>query len=470
MFRPYTLLLLLAFASSCMKSNSTGTSGLPGNSDSTAAVTDIGTPTGTPVTKTIGAGGGTIISSDGKMELDIPAGALPGDVAVTIQPITNDCPNGVGLAYDFLPNGTKFSTPATLIFHYTDDDINGTIPDFINLATQDSLNQWEVNIEKDVDTVAKTISYDVTHFSRKSNQSMINLKPDIKISAVGSTDLQESQQLPLVVSQGSTPGQLAGYDDGVAVYYLPKPKPVSDAMVSSWSVSSGSQNGTVSPTTGAHVTYTAPNTISSNKTVYVTAMVVVNANSVSRRHQKSRVGSGLVPLSIKINLHPTDINFSIKVVFDVPNTSGYYNDKYHDEVTFEVDVKNYIVTVPQGKIQNQAPTVTPPSGTSGTILAEWIPDAYGEINVTGGTGYVFLDSLNFNNRDISVILTSSNTMGPTWKTTDQSDGNVHTEPGLATPGWPSSVSFIYKDSVQVVDPLKGTVLQGAVAATITPIH
>src|SRR5450755_5139363 len=120
MLRTYFILLIIACALSCKKTSTTGNNS-SGN-DTSVAITAIGTPIGIPVTKTIGAAGGTIISADGRAELDIPAGALSSDLAISIQPITNECPNGAGVAYDFLPNGTKFLIPATLTIHYTDDD------------------------------------------------------------------------------------------------------------------------------------------------------------------------------------------------------------------------------------------------------------------------------------------------------------------------------------------------------------
>src|SRR5882724_2188023 len=124
MQRLYTFILIAAFACSCVKTsltgnNSTGNNTIGNDGDTSAAITAVGTPIGSPVTKTIGTAGGTIISADGRAELNIPAGALSSDLAISIQPITNECPNGIGIAYDFLPNGTKFLIPATFTFHYT---------------------------------------------------------------------------------------------------------------------------------------------------------------------------------------------------------------------------------------------------------------------------------------------------------------------------------------------------------------
>ena len=60
-----------------------------------AATSDIGTPTGTAVSKSIGPSGGSLLSADGRIELIIPSGALSANTNIVIQPVTNNCP-GVG--------------------------------------------------------------------------------------------------------------------------------------------------------------------------------------------------------------------------------------------------------------------------------------------------------------------------------------------------------------------------------------
>jgi hypothetical protein len=476
MQRLYTTMLIAALACSCVKTSLTGNNltgnNSTGNSDTSAAITAIGTPIGSPVTKTIGAAGGTIISADGRAELNIPAGALSSDLAISIQPITNECPNGVGVAYDFLPNSTRFLIPATFTLHYTDDDINGTDPYLLNLAFQDSLNEWEVDIFKDVDTVGKTIIFDISHFSSRAVQADAKIGPAVKISSISGTDFTESQQGVLVVSQGARPSQIAGSVDGDPdqLLTLPTPIAISDDKVSNWTLSAGSQNGILSPTSGSVDTYTAPNTILQEKTVTVFATVSINAVSVDRLRHKSRVGSGPEVLRLKLHLHPTNMSFSIKVIFNTSDASGYKQDKYHDEATFEVDVKNYLVSMPKDKIQNSAPSVTPASFVSGTTQVDWQSDQYGVINVTGGSGYTTLDSLNFNQRDVALLITHSNTVTPTFKTTDLPTGNVSYVQGSSVPGYPQAIDFIYKDSVQVIDPEKGNILEGLMTVTITPIH
>jgi hypothetical protein len=77
-----------------------------------------GGKTGAPVTKTVGASGGVVTTPDG-VTVDIPAGALPNDVQITVTPAPADAPaptagTVVGPAYVFGPPGTVFKVPVTV--------------------------------------------------------------------------------------------------------------------------------------------------------------------------------------------------------------------------------------------------------------------------------------------------------------------------------------------------------------------
>jgi hypothetical protein len=50
----------------------------------------VGTPNGAAVTKTIGAAGGELASSDGRLTVQVPAGALSAETSLSIQPVTSE--------------------------------------------------------------------------------------------------------------------------------------------------------------------------------------------------------------------------------------------------------------------------------------------------------------------------------------------------------------------------------------------
>src|SRR5262245_62015585 len=77
--------------------------GLPDSSD-------IGVPNGKQVRQEISVSGGTIISDDGRVQLNFPPGALTETTTISIQPVNNKIPNG-NKAYRFEPSGLQFQKP-----------------------------------------------------------------------------------------------------------------------------------------------------------------------------------------------------------------------------------------------------------------------------------------------------------------------------------------------------------------------
>jgi hypothetical protein len=456
----YSLLLALALFSGCKKTSSTGTT-TGGSGDGPPDVTAVGTPAGNPVSKTIGAAGGTITSTDGRVDLIIPAGALSGDVAISIQPITNECPGGIGLAYDLLPNGTKFLTPATLTLHYTDDDVNGTDPLLVNLAFQDSLDQWEVNVAKDVDTVAKTISFDLNHFTPHAFTGAIKIE-----SVDNKYDFKDMESTQLHVVQYATNRQLGGDDE---LPPLPVPKTLSDNQVSNWRLSGGSSNGNIVGK-GHLVTYTAPSNITYNRTIIVTATIGA-ANTLS----KTRIG-GYIDVgkdkSVRLRLHPSKVSFMVTLGVNFFNTSKVYFDHYQDGASFEVDIDgDGLASIPTSSIVNQAPTVYPTKGwNSAGDTATWTPDGTGVTDIV--SGYVAAADTTEGRKFVGLFLINSPlTIMPSWLLTDIY-GHSTPQKGL-TAAFPDAFFFFYDAATatmtQFIDPYIGSDQQGLETGTITKL-
>jgi len=162
----YCIVMLCLFAA-CNKNKDVipGTP-TPNPPASNAAITAEGAPTGPMVLKTIGTAGGTITSADGKITFTIPAGALDANKNITIQAIENKMPLGMkGRAYRFLPNGLQFKKPATLTLKYDDNDIAGSIPEQVSLASQTSKGSWKKNANIQLNTINKTINSEIHHFT-----------------------------------------------------------------------------------------------------------------------------------------------------------------------------------------------------------------------------------------------------------------------------------------------------------------
>ena len=220
------------------------------------AITPVGTPEGDPITKTIGISGGSIVSPDSVMERELRA--LPANTDITIQPVTNGAPGGIGLAYDLLPDGTTFSKPATLTFHYTDEDINGSSPLDIYMAYQDKAGAWISDLQNQaLDTLAKTTSLDINHFT------IMSMGADYPRIVGGPLTLKAGQASNMFVIESFV-------IEGPNGERRTQAEPVPANLVSDWKVNSvpggNSSNGTIVGT-GTSAVYQAPAYIERRRTV-----------------------------------------------------------------------------------------------------------------------------------------------------------------------------------------------------------
>jgi hypothetical protein len=158
-------------------------------------ITDSGTPIGTASSSSIGAAGGTVQSSDGMLTVVIPPGALPGNTTISVQPITNEGPLGVGLGYRLQPEGVTFNEPVTLKFSYDEQLLNGLPADFLWIVTQAGNGSWNALLKSKLDTGAKTVSIETTHFSDWALGKFIDLSLSPK-----SATLLKDQSVELRVS------------------------------------------------------------------------------------------------------------------------------------------------------------------------------------------------------------------------------------------------------------------------------
>ena len=135
--------------------------------DTTAksAITAIGKPDGEKTEMKIGKEGGSFVSSDGKVRLIIPEGAVSKKTTFSIQPTTNLMPNGNGKAYQMEPSGINFQKSLQIIFYYTDAETKDNSSELLAIAMQDEKGQWSAPNKITTDTVAKIITAEILHFS-----------------------------------------------------------------------------------------------------------------------------------------------------------------------------------------------------------------------------------------------------------------------------------------------------------------
>jgi hypothetical protein len=140
--------------------------------------TAIGEPNGEKNIAAIDKEGGRVISADKKIELVFPEGALAAKTTISIQPITNTSIDGVGKGYQLEPSGTQFQKPVQLIFHYTDKDMEDGSPQLMSIAMQNEKGVWYGLGMVKLDTVSKTITGNIKHFSSWALSWGISLRPE----------------------------------------------------------------------------------------------------------------------------------------------------------------------------------------------------------------------------------------------------------------------------------------------------
>jgi hypothetical protein len=243
------------------------------------AVTSVGTAEGTPFTASIGPAGGTLQSADHRLKITIPAGALTETTTISVQPITNHCPSGTGPAYRLTPHGLTFAKPAVITFQYNEQDVNGSAPELLRVAYQNAKNMWQSPPLKSIDTTARTVAVQTTHFSDWSLFQNVILDPHNAIIDPGG-------QINILVRKHvePTPEQL----DELLV---PLATVLDEKYITSWQVGG---EGTLKYTkSGSRITYQAPNHIPAKNPVAVSVLLNKTVTIEGRVYRDLRLVSNV---------------------------------------------------------------------------------------------------------------------------------------------------------------------------------
>jgi len=149
----------------------------------------------TGVSQMVGPGGGQVVSADGDLTLDIPAGALPADTEITVR---NLDPAAVGAgfpglevagAYEFGPDGLVFQQPVTVTLRLDQVPVGpgGVLQAEVVSLFSDSGTGPELadaqEIRADAETGATTLTAQIAHFS-----NLVKVKAGIKVEVSGVPD------------------------------------------------------------------------------------------------------------------------------------------------------------------------------------------------------------------------------------------------------------------------------------------
>lgn len=292
-----TMLLVISCKKTDLYNPATGSGNGSGTGNNNGKVTPVGTPAGAMESKKIGPGGGSFTSSDGRITLDFPAGALGSDQTIGIQPVSNYVSGAAGVAYRITPHNLNFKIPVRVSFNYGDSDLVGTVKSGLAIAFQDANRIWQAVGNGSNDTTTRKISVYTTHFSDWTLFKKYLLVPEIafvepaasiKMGVVRTVDLTGELELP------------------------PLETPVRDslaAVVKEWKLGGA---GTLAPA-GSEAIYTAPAQIPANNPqavsvtlnstsswkVILVANVYVGGEGITFRVDNGPWMHGSVPLGVR---------------------------------------------------------------------------------------------------------------------------------------------------------------------------
>ncbi|MCC6332648.1 MAG: hypothetical protein IT380_01515 [Myxococcales bacterium] len=226
------------------------------------AVTAVGTASGAPATASIGSAGGQLTSSDGLFTLIVPAGAVTADTSFTLTPLGSTAPGGLR-SYRLEPEGTTFSSPATVRFSFAEGELAGSTKDALRIAFQDAQKRWALLDGVTVDEAAHTVSGTTTHLSDWSMLLGWQLRPPKARVKTGGTVSLTARFCNTVESADGLVTLAAACQDS-----MDELAPLLKEWSVNGTVGGSSSAGTVSPGSPS-ATYTAPGEVPSPETVAV---------------------------------------------------------------------------------------------------------------------------------------------------------------------------------------------------------
>jgi|GEM_PF-2797767 len=246
------LFIAISLFTACKKDSSTPTPHVEKDE-----ITQQGTETETAKTATIGANGGKLVSRDGKLEINIPAGALTANTTIGVAAITNASSAAIGLNYRITPH-INFAKPVTLTFSYADKVDSIASSAVIGIGFRDDNGVWKVKKTSRIDEANKKISVTTEHFSDWAALELVKLTPvysviepsqSVKITAYTCVALKEIYDLDKVFDP-------AGPDESLSIvepYELPE-----DYVIDMYVIGSGTPGvGKLRAEGSAGVVYTA---------------------------------------------------------------------------------------------------------------------------------------------------------------------------------------------------------------------
>ena len=250
---PFLFLYVLLIFTSCKKTTDNVENPMAGQ----VAQRPVGQPDGDLYTQNVGVDGGIVKSEDGRITIEIPAGALSSLTEIGIQPLNNTAVSGIGRSYRLTPHGDVFKKQVTIRFDYSGFRSTLSNPEGIEITTQNVKGQWICPGGLVNDTVQKTIEVQTNHFSDWAFIASMELSP--VVSTVGPGQSVTLKALRYVFPQQG--------DDWAVPLALPntgtgEPLKIEPAYIVKWALSGPGKI----ESNGPEARYVAPASIPTNNT------------------------------------------------------------------------------------------------------------------------------------------------------------------------------------------------------------
>lgn len=225
-----------------------------------------GASMGAAVTKLIGPAGGRIVYGQGRLIINIPAGALAAETAVGIEPITKTNIAGVGQSFRLTPHAQHFEKPVTITYSLFEQTDSVAMKETFGFAYQMDSGVWKFVGASSFDANLNTVSFKTTHFSDWSVMNRVSLSPIQTSLEPGQKQevkaliyTQSEWEDLLVPLTGSASNPEPGYPVGT-------PAALPAKFIKSWNLNGP---GNIISSNGNKVTYQAPAAVngSANATV-----------------------------------------------------------------------------------------------------------------------------------------------------------------------------------------------------------
>ena len=232
-------------------------------------ITAVGKPVGKKTAFKVTKEGGSLKSSDGLVQLIIPDGAVAKKTNISIEPITNLLTNGNGPAYRFEPSGILFKKPVQVIFHFDEEEIKDSMQLLMGIAMQDNIGQWFGLKNSVLDSIAKTISGNINHFSDWGRYDKIKIDPSYARLKVNKT---RSLTITLVASEDDDLIEpLTSGSDDMLSPLIKRKIPWRAVWMANEIVNGNATEGKISVISKTSINYKAPASLPPKNPVAVTA-------------------------------------------------------------------------------------------------------------------------------------------------------------------------------------------------------